>query len=109
MCKEPKKELGPFCTKSTKEVELVFRRKERHSEMLDIEDNIFPANKVFTIKRIDDKISDNVLAERSFIVQNKPRNYSCFITPTKGVELLQDFQITCGVDKVCMNAHFNPV
>ncbi|XP_028404210.1 polycystic kidney disease 1-related protein-like isoform X2 [Dendronephthya gigantea] len=99
MCKELKKELGLFCTRSTKEIELAFRRKDQHSEMLDIEDNTFPANKVFTIKRIDDKISDNVLAERSFIVQNKPRNYSCFITPTKGVELFQDFQITCGEDK----------
>ena len=43
------------------------------------------------------------MARRYFHVQDTPRSYSCRISPTRGVELRQDFNVICdNVEKVCL-------
>ncbi len=83
-----------------KEHQLVFMRKEPPSELLYSERNYFPGKRIFTIKRVN--AYSEVVAERYFKVLDKPKDYSCVIRPTKGVELLEDFEITCDMDKVCL-------
>lgn len=69
-----------------------------NESLLDIRNNFFPGSKVFIIKRM---INVKVVAERSFRVQDKPPDYSCEVKPTKGVELQEDFEISCNMNKVC--------
>ena len=75
--------------------------KERNSELLHFEKNFFPGKRSFIIMLKDKEFSDDVLAMRSFNVLDKPRDSSCHVVSIDGIELLDDFEVTCHVtDKV---------
>lgn len=101
VCGKLDRHLVSSCTRETKSFEVVFKRNEQHSELLQIKNDFFPEDRIFTIKRIADKHSHTVVAERSFYVKSKPKDYTCHVHPVKGVELLDDFEMTCEMDKVC--------
>ncbi|CAB3997069.1 Hypothetical predicted protein, partial [Paramuricea clavata] len=92
LCSRLNHQLESYC-KDYKEVQLVFKRKE---PLLDIRNDFFPGSRIFIIKRI---INVEVVAERFFRVHDKPRDYSCEVKPTKGIELQEDFEISCNMNK----------
>ena len=101
LCERLTAQLKSSCAQSTREEQLVFRA--TNSEYLKIKSNTFPGNRMFTIKRVHGEFPETAVAQRYFYVQDRPWPYSCRISPANGVELRQDFNVTCdNVDKVCL-------